>query len=77
MRNLTNFDPSTQKSQKFAHFNGLLWTKVYNVGAKKSTQELCLIALKIDAKLEGKFTCAFKNDTKQAEKKAISSQKLK
>ena len=40
MRNLTNFDPSTQKSQKFAHFNGLLWTKVYNVGAKKSTQDM-------------------------------------
>ena len=33
MRNLTNFDPSTRKSKK--HFNGLLVTKVYNVGAKK------------------------------------------
>ena len=30
MRNLTNFDPSTQKSKK-KHFNGLLLTKVYNV----------------------------------------------
>ena len=30
MRNLTNFDPSTQKSQKFA----LPLTKVYNVWAK-------------------------------------------
>ena len=27
MRNLTNFDPSTLKSQKF-HFNGLLLSKV-------------------------------------------------
>ena len=35
--------------------NGLLLTKVYNVSAKKSTEELCLMALKIDAKL----TCAF------------------
>ena len=26
--------------------------------------ELCLIALKIDAKFEGKLTCAFKNDMK-------------
>ena len=26
--------------------------------------ELCLVALKIDAKLEGKLTCAFKNDMK-------------
>ena len=30
MRNLTNFDPSTQKSQNL-HFNGLLLNKVYNV----------------------------------------------
>ena len=30
MKNLTNFDPSTQKSKKF-HFNGLLLNKVYNV----------------------------------------------
>ena len=28
----------------------------------KSTEELCLITLKIDAKFEGKLTCAFKND---------------
>ena len=34
MRNLTNFDPSTRQSQNL-HFNGLLLTKVYNVGAKK------------------------------------------
>ena len=30
MRNLMNFDPSTQKSQNL-HINGLLLTKVYNV----------------------------------------------
>ena len=29
---------------------------------KKSTEELFLMALKIDAKFEGKLTCAFKND---------------
>ena len=34
MRNSTNFDPNTQKSQK-CDFNGLLFTKVYNVLAKK------------------------------------------
>ena len=28
----------------------------------KSTEELCLIALKIDAIFEGKLTCGFKND---------------
>ena len=37
-------------------------TKVHNVSAKKRTVELCLMALKIDAKFEGKLTCAFKND---------------
>ena len=28
----------------------------------KSTEQLCLIALKIDAKCERKLTCAFKDD---------------
>ena len=36
MRNLTNFAPSTQKSQTF-HFSGLLLIKGYNVWAKKRT----------------------------------------
>ena len=43
-------------------FNGLFLTKVYNVWAKKCIEELCLIALNIDAKSEGKMACAFKND---------------
>ena len=34
------------------HFNGLLLTKVYNDWATKTTDELCLIALKIDEKFE-------------------------
>ena len=55
MRNLTNFDPST-------HFNGIFLTKVYNVWAKKSTEELYLIGLKIDTMFEGKLFCAFQND---------------
>ena len=42
-------------------------TKVYNVWAKKSTEELCLMALKIDAKFEGKLTWAFKNDMRNLE----------
>ena len=44
------------------HFNGLLFNKVYNVWAKKSIGEFCLMALNIDATFEGKLTCAFKND---------------
>ena len=47
---------------KNLHFNGLLLTKVYIVWAKKSTGELYLMALKIDAKFGGKLNCAFKND---------------
>ena len=42
-------------------FNGLLLTKVH-VWGKKSIEELCLMTLNIDAKFEGKMTCAFKND---------------
>ena len=30
----------------------------------KTTEELCLLALNIDAKCEGKLTCDFKNDMK-------------
>ena len=30
--------------------------------SKKNAEELCLMALKIDAKFEGKITCAFRND---------------
>ena len=47
---------------KNLHFNGLLLTKVYNVWAKKTIEELFLMALNIDAKFEGKLTWAFKND---------------
>ena len=36
-------------------------TKVYNVWAKKNTEGLYLMALKIGAKFEGRLTCAFKN----------------
>ena len=44
---------------KTLHFIGLLLTKVYNVWAEKSAEELCLIPLKTDAKFEGKLTCSF------------------
>ena len=32
--------------------------------SSESTKKLCLTALKIDAKLEGKLTCVFRNDMK-------------
>ena len=44
------------------YFHELLLTKVYNVGAKESTEELCLMALNIGIKFVGELTCAFKND---------------
>ena len=47
------------KKLKKLYFNGLILTKVYNVWAKESTGELCLMALKIDANFERKLTCAF------------------
>ena len=55
------FDPNTRKSQKI-HFNGILLNKVYNVSAKKSIEELSLMALTIDATSEEKRTSIFKND---------------
>ena len=58
-RNLMTFDSSTQKPKTFA-LKLAPFTKVYNAWAKKSTEELCLMALKIDAKFEGKLTCSFK-----------------
>ena len=58
MGNLTNLYWSTQKPKKIALQLAPL-TKV-NVWAKKSTGELCVMALKIDAKFKEKVTCAFK-----------------
>ena len=61
MRNVTKFDPSTQKSQKFA----LLWAgfdQSIQCLSLASTEELFLMALKIDAKFRVKLTCTSKND---------------
>ena len=52
----------TLKNLKNLHFNGLLLNKVYNVWAKKSIREFCLMAINIDATFEGKLTSAFKSD---------------
>ena len=55
IRNLTNLDSSTRKSQKNLHFNGLLLTKVIMIQLKKyrwviihSTKEWCKIGRKTD-----------------------------
>ena len=39
-------------------------TKANNVWVKKSIEELFLMELNIDAKIEGKMTCALKNGIK-------------
>ena len=49
MRNLTNLEKNTPKSKKLL-FNWLLWPKYIMLELKKSTEELYLMALKIDAK---------------------------
>ena len=48
LENLINFN-----------FNKLFLTKVYNVWAQKSKEELISIALQTDAEFEGKLTCTF------------------
>ena len=54
-------------------FNGLTLTKVYNVSAKKGTEELCLIALKIDTKIDGKLACVSKNWHEEFGTRALES----
>ena len=55
---MVNFDPSTQKSPKFA-----LWYVLSgNVWPKKVLVELSFMTLESDAKFEGKLTFACKND---------------
>ena len=61
MRNLTNFDLSTWKSKKIGSLIGSFDQSMYCL-SYKSTKELCLMKLKIDAKFEGKWTWVFKND---------------
>ena len=60
IRNLTNFDPSTQKCNKFV-LVGPLWPK-YIMFELKSTKELSFMTLKSNAKFEGKLICGLKND---------------
>ena len=65
MRTLMNFNRALE-NLKNLHFNGLPLTKVYNVLAKYSIEELYLMGLKIDETLDRKLTCAFKNDMRNS-----------
>ena len=55
------FDCSRKISPNL-YFGRLLLLKVYEISAKTSTEELCLMTLKSDTKFEEKLTCCFKND---------------
>ena len=67
IRNLTNFDLSTQ-NLKYLHFNTLFLTQVYNVWAKKNIEKLRLMALNIDATLMETWLVLYKKFYLQAEK---------
>ena len=62
IRNLTNFDLSTWVSKIYT-WMGCFWRK-YIVLQLESTDELRLMALKIDTEFEGKLSCTSKNDIK-------------
>ena len=51
MRNMVNFNLSSGKSENF-HFDVLLLSIAYKVSAKKSAEELSLMALKSDPNFE-------------------------
>ena len=63
MRSLVSFNARSDNSENL-HFDVLLLSKLYYVWAKKSTEELCVIALKNDAKFEEELTCDLKNDVR-------------
>ena len=61
LKNLTNFDLSTQKSQKFA-LKLAAFDQSIQCLSLECTKELCLMELKIDTTFEEKLTCASNND---------------
>ena len=67
MRNLVYFNMSSVKSENL-HFDELLLSLVHYVWAIKSTEELCAMTLKNDAKFEEELTCALKNDVRNLAK---------
>ena len=58
-KNWREYDLSVQNSHEELDEFWPEHTKVYNAWAKKSIEELCLMAWKIDAKFEWRLTCAF------------------
>ena len=63
IRNLTNFDLSTRKSQRCSLLWGPFEQSIYCL-SQGSTQELPFMTLKIDAKFEKKLTCCLENHSR-------------
>ena len=53
------FWPEHSKISKICTLTGCFWPKYIMFEIKKCIEELCLMALKTDAKFEGKLTSAF------------------
>ena len=60
------FWPEQLKISKICTLMDCFWPKHIMFELKKSKEELCLMALNIDAKFEGKLTFAFKNDMRNS-----------
>ena len=58
-----NLRCSTNKSEKL-NIDGLFLSKAYNISARQSSEGLCVMTLKGDAKFKGKMTCGLKNDAR-------------
>ena len=56
--------PEGSKISNICTLMGCFWLKYILFELKINTEELCLMALNIDAKFEGKLICALKNDMK-------------
>ena len=59
--------PEDSKFSKIFTLMGSFWPKYIMFELKTSTEELCLMSLKIRVKFQGKLTCAFKKDMRNLE----------
>ena len=59
--------PEHSKFSKIFTLMGSFWPKYIMFELKTSTEELCLMSLKIRVKFQGKLTCAFKKDMRNLE----------
>ena len=74
MRNLVNFHASRRMSEKL-HFDWILLSKSYRNLDRKSTEELCFMTMKSDAKFEEKLTLGSNKDMRNLVNFKVSSGK--